>query len=84
MLICDLEDNYAVHQQLSEEFSGTVLTYIPIDVTKRESIEGVYQTAANTVDRIDVVINGCGLMNDRFIDRTIDINLVSSIRLETK
>ena len=29
------------------------------------------------LDYIDLVVNGCGLMNDTHLDLTIDINLVS-------
>lgn len=78
LVICDLRDNQEFRTNLARQFQETQITYIPIDVTKRPTIEKAFQLAADTLKRLDVVVNGCGLMNDRFIDLTMAINLVRS------
>lgn len=78
LIVCDLHDNKEVLRSLRDSYSYSNIFFIPIDVTKNESIEEAYKLAAKKVNKFDVVVNGCGLMNDSFIDLTIDINLVSS------
>lgn len=78
-MICDLNENADVLKSLGDKYPDTKLDYIPIDITKRQTIVEAFKLAAIKLDNtnIDVVVNGCGLMNDRYIDLTIDINLVS-------
>lgn len=78
LVICDLHENTDVLKTLKSRYSDARLTYIPIDITKRQTIVEAFKLAATELDSaIDVVVNGCGLMDDRNIDLTIDINLVS-------
>ena len=79
MVICDLQENTDVLNWLQSQYKDTDISYIAIDITKRQTIEEAFRSAANHLlnSRIDVVVNGCGLMDDRHIDLTININLVS-------
>lgn len=79
LLICDLNENTDVLKRLTSQYPDTNVGYIPIDITKRQTIVEAFKLAASKLDNttIDVVVNGCGLMDDRYIDLTIDINLVS-------
>ncbi|XP_073838235.1 alcohol dehydrogenase-like [Musca autumnalis] len=79
LVICDLHDNLDFRKKLTDEFRESVITYLQIDITKRCSIEMAFQLASSTLRRIDVVVHGCGLMNDRFIDLTMAINLTGVI-----
>uniref|UniRef100_A0A1I8NLJ9 Alcohol dehydrogenase n=1 Tax=Stomoxys calcitrans TaxID=35570 RepID=A0A1I8NLJ9_STOCA len=80
LIICDLHENSALMLDLAKTFPQTCLNFIPIDVIQRESIEEAFRTASNIVhNQIDVLVNGCGLMNDCLIDLTIGINLTGVI-----
>ncbi|KAM7358199.1 uncharacterized protein ACRADG_003256 [Cochliomyia hominivorax] len=81
LVICDLSENVDILRSLKNKYTDTCLTYIPIDITKRQTIEEAFKLAAIKLDNnsIDVVVNGCGLMDDRYIDLTIDINLTGVI-----
>ncbi|XP_037809300.1 uncharacterized protein LOC119602045 [Lucilia sericata] len=80
LVICDLQLNADVFKTLENRYIDSCLMYIPIDITKRQSIEETFKLAATKLDSaIDVVVNGCGLMDDRYIDLTIDINLTGVI-----
>ncbi|XP_046808433.1 peroxisomal hydratase-dehydrogenase-epimerase-like [Lucilia cuprina] len=81
LVICDLQLNADVFKTLESRYIDSCLTYIPIDITKRQSIEETFKLAATKLvdSSIDVVVNGCGLMDDRYIDLTIDINLTGVI-----
>lgn len=75
LIIFDLKENSEVLKNLQDSYKSCQIQYIPVDVTKSESIEKAYKQAKEKLDYIDIVVNGCGLMNDRHLDLTIDINL---------
>ncbi|TMW47846.1 hypothetical protein DOY81_007080 [Sarcophaga bullata] len=75
LIIFDLKENTDVLKNLQNTYKSSQISFIPVDVTKSESIENAYKQAKEKLDSIDVVVNGCGLMNDRHLDLTIDINL---------
>lgn len=77
LIIFDLKENTEFLKYLQNTYKSSEIRYIPVDVTKSESIENAYKQAKEIFDYIDIVVNGCGLMNDRYLDLTIDINLVS-------
>lgn len=82
IVICDLQEDASALKALRSKCNSSILTYIPIDITKRQTIVEAFKVAASKFDSaIDVVVNGCGFMNDRHIDLTIDINLVSCCNL---
>lgn len=79
LIIFDLKENTEVLKNLQNTYKSSEISFIAVDVTKSESIENAYKQAKEKLDSIDVVVNGCGLMNDRHLDLTIDINLVSPL-----
>lgn len=78
LIIFDLTVNSEFLIYLQETYKSCKIHYIPVDVTKSESIVNAYKQANEILDNFDVVVNGCGLMNDTHLDLTIDINLVST------
>lgn len=79
LMIFDLKENSEVLQKWRDSYKTCEIYFEPVDATKRETIEGAYERSKVRWDYIDVVVNGCGLMDDRYLDLTIDINLVSLI-----
>ena len=76
-MIFDLNENVEYLHDLRQSFADRDIYYIQMDITKRETIENAYKEAFAKIGHFDVVVNGSGLMNDRHIDLTIQINLVS-------
>ncbi|XP_017080906.1 alcohol dehydrogenase 1 [Drosophila eugracilis] len=58
---------------------NTDIFYQKMDITKKSDIEAAYKATAERFGHFDVVVNGSGLMNDRLIDLTIEINLLGVI-----
>ena len=81
LVIFDLNENPEFLQNLQKSFPKQNIYYVKMDITKRESIEAAYKQAHEKMGLFDVVVNGSGLMNDRHIDLTIQINLVCRIFL---
>ncbi|XP_075163380.1 uncharacterized protein LOC142236014 [Haematobia irritans] len=80
LVVCDLHINEIVLKDLVESFPQITISYVAIDITERDSIEGAIKEAALILNKqIDIFVNGCGLMNDRFVDLTICINLIGLI-----
>lgn len=79
LIIFDLKANSEILKNFQNTYKSSKISFIPMDITKSESIESAYKQAMEKLDNIDVVVNGCGLMNDRHLDLTIDINLVSTV-----
>ena len=77
LIIFDLREDSQVLKYLQDTYKSCMIHYIPVDVTKSESIAEAFKQAKEKLDYIDLVVNGCGLMNDTHLDLTIDINLVS-------
>lgn len=77
LFIFDLKENSVVLKNWRDSYKTSTIDFVAIDVTKTESIEEAYKRAKAQLEYIDVVVNGCGLMDDSHVDLTIDINLVS-------
>jgi len=52
-----------------------------LDITQRSDIEAAYKVAAERMGHFDLVVNGMGLMDDRHVELTIQINFVSLFSL---
>uniref|UniRef100_A0A1I8NE76 Uncharacterized protein n=1 Tax=Musca domestica TaxID=7370 RepID=A0A1I8NE76_MUSDO len=75
LFVFDLKENTKVLGYWQETYTSCDICFVTVDVTKTETIETAYKKASDKMGCIDVVVNGCGLMNDRHLDLTIDINL---------
>ncbi|XP_037939967.1 alcohol dehydrogenase-like, partial [Teleopsis dalmanni] len=79
LAIFDLHENAAVLENLRSTYTASNVFYIKMDITDKNSIEAAYNEAANKIDHFDVIVNGCGIMNDSLIELTIQINLLGLI-----
>lgn len=59
----------------------TDVFYHKLDITQKSDIDAAYKATAERFGHFDVVVNGSGLMNDRLVELTIQINLVSTKKL---
>ncbi|XP_075163381.1 uncharacterized protein LOC142236015 [Haematobia irritans] len=75
LVVFDLKENSDVMKKWQDTYKSSNIYFQPVDVTKSETIEEAYKQSKQKLDYIDVVLNGCGLMDDRYLDLTIDINL---------
>jgi len=55
---------------------NTDIIYQKVDITQKSDIEAAYKVTAERFGHFDVVVNGSGLMNDRLVELSIQINLV--------
>lgn len=50
---------------------------IKMDVANRKGIEATYEEIKKTFGSIDIVVNVAGIFNDKDVQRTLLVNLVS-------
>jgi len=56
---------------------STDIFYQKVDITQKSDIEAAYKATAERFGHFDVVVNGSGLLDDRLVEKTIQINLVT-------
>lgn len=61
------------------QYPNADIFYQKVDITQKPEIEAAYKAAAERLEHFDLVVNGMGLMNDNFVDLTIQINLVGHL-----
>uniref|UniRef100_A0A6P4ER42 Fat body protein 2 n=1 Tax=Drosophila rhopaloa TaxID=1041015 RepID=A0A6P4ER42_DRORH len=79
LAIFDLVENAAVLTEWKNKNPNTDIFYQKLDITQKSDIEAAYKATAERLGHFDVVVNGSGLMNDRLIELTIQINLLGVI-----
>ncbi|KAH8379730.1 hypothetical protein KR009_006827 [Drosophila setifemur] len=79
LAIFDLAENAEVLSEWKSKSPNTDIFYQKVDITQKADIEAAYKATAGRFGHFDVVINGSGLMNDRLVDLTIQINLLGVI-----
>ncbi|KAH8297541.1 hypothetical protein KR054_002295 [Drosophila jambulina] len=79
LAIFDLTENAEVLAEWKSNSPETEIFYQKVDITQKSDIEAAYKATAERLGHFDVVVNGSGLMNDRLIDLTIQINLLGVI-----
>ncbi|KAH8239428.1 hypothetical protein KR032_004238 [Drosophila birchii] len=85
LAIFDLTENSQVLAEWKSKNPDIDIFYKKVDITQKSDIEAVYKATAERLGgHFDVVVNGSGLMNDRLIELTIQINLVSRPKLNIK
>ncbi|XP_002030763.2 alcohol dehydrogenase 1 [Drosophila sechellia] len=57
----------------------TEVFYQKVDITQKSDIDAAYKATAEKLGHFDVVVKGSGLLDDRLIELTIQINLVGVI-----
>uniref|UniRef100_A0A7R9HAE6 15-hydroxyprostaglandin dehydrogenase [NAD(+)] n=2 Tax=Timema TaxID=61471 RepID=A0A7R9HAE6_TIMPO len=80
--VCDInqDEGEQLVKQLSAKYGKDRVIFCHCDVTDYPQYEESFQTTASTFGSIDIVINNAGIMNDRFWELEVDINLNGTIR----
>lgn len=80
--ICDIntEEGDQLARSLSLRHGKNRVLFCPCDVTDYPQFEESFRTTISTFGRLDIVINNAGIMNDRFWELEVDINLNGVIR----
>uniref|UniRef100_A0A1I8Q1Q6 Alcohol dehydrogenase n=1 Tax=Stomoxys calcitrans TaxID=35570 RepID=A0A1I8Q1Q6_STOCA len=74
LLIFDLTSNDEFLKYLQETYKDSSVGYIPVDITKSESISRAFQEAKDNLGSFDVVVNGAGIIDESNIELLLQIN----------
>lgn len=80
MVLLDICDNKENIQQLKDEFGQANVVFILTDITKRDVVEQTFKRILERFQQIDIVVNCAGVACEKDLERTININLVSTTR----
>lgn len=78
LFILDLNSNKEYLGTLQMAYPSGNIAYIAMDMSKFETIENSFRAIMQKVDRIDVLINGSGILNEEQIALAVAVNLVAS------
>ncbi|XP_065358335.1 alcohol dehydrogenase-like [Calliphora vicina] len=79
LIILDVMENDKAIQELQAMNPKTKVIYMKFDVTDKTSIKNTFNQIVSTVTYIDVLVNGAGVIADRNIEFTINVNLIGLI-----
>ncbi|XP_033157702.1 alcohol dehydrogenase 1 [Drosophila mauritiana] len=79
LAIFDLNANEELLAEWKSQHPDTDIFYHKLDITQKSDIDAAYKATAERFGHFDVVVNGSGLMNDRLVELTIQINLLGVI-----
>ena len=82
MSICDLDSDAGENacDILGKAYGKEKVLFCHCDVTDYVQYEEAFQTTLAEFDNIDIVINNAEIMNDKFWELEVDVNLNGSIR----
>ncbi|XP_047361714.1 15-hydroxyprostaglandin dehydrogenase [NAD(+)]-like [Vespa velutina] len=80
--ICDINstEGEKLADELTVQYGKDRVIFSQCDVTDYPQFEASFQTTIAAFGHIDIVINNAGIMNDRFWELEVDINLNGVIR----
>ncbi|XP_076632460.1 uncharacterized protein LOC143347313 [Colletes latitarsis] len=80
--VCDIDadEGEKLVETLTTEYGKDRVIFCQCDVTDYSQFEESFQTTISTFGHIDIVINNAGIMNDRFWELEVDINVNGVIR----
>lgn len=76
LVIFDLQENANILQDLRTSHPEARILFVPFDITDKNSITEAFKIAIDKIGHFDVLVNGCGLMDDTKVELMIGINLV--------
>lgn len=81
MSICDLDSDAGENAQkfLSETFGKDRILFCHCDVTDYVQYEEAFQSTLAEFDGLDIVVNNAEIMNDKFWELEVDVNLVRKV-----
>lgn len=76
--ICDLDSDAGDNatEELGQKFGKDRVYFCHCDVTDYMQYEEAFQTTISEFDRLDIVVNNAEIMNDKFWELEVDVNLV--------
>lgn len=83
MSICDLDSDAGENacEELGQTFGKERVFFCHCDVTDYVQFEEAFQTTIGEFDGLDIVVNNAEIMNDKFWELEVDVNLVNKIKL---
>lgn len=80
--ICDLDSDAGelTAKELEQEFGANRVLFCHCDVTDYIQFEEAFQYTMSVLHDIDIVINNAEIMNDKFWELEVDVNLNGAIR----
>ncbi|XP_013118121.2 alcohol dehydrogenase [Stomoxys calcitrans] len=79
LAVLDLAENPENIQSIQAIDKATKVCFIKCDVTNKASIKEALAEAVNLFQFIDVLVNGAGVIADRNVELTINVNLIGLI-----
>ncbi|XP_017773992.1 PREDICTED: 15-hydroxyprostaglandin dehydrogenase [NAD(+)]-like [Nicrophorus vespilloides] len=67
-------------EDLKKCFRGQRLFFIKADVTDLQQLEDAYKKTIDHFHHLDIVVNNAGVLDERNFERTLNINLIATIR----
>ncbi|XP_018060344.1 PREDICTED: 15-hydroxyprostaglandin dehydrogenase [NAD(+)]-like [Atta colombica] len=65
---------------LETEFGKGRAIFVACDVTKPDDLEKTFKKIVDTFEGLDILINNAGMLNDKYLEETIDLNVKALIR----
>ncbi|KZC09506.1 PREDICTED: 15-hydroxyprostaglandin dehydrogenase [NAD(+)]-like [Dufourea novaeangliae] len=80
--VCDIDvdEGEKLMETLTSDYGKDRVIFCQCDVTDYSQFEDAFQKTIATFGHIDIVINNAGIMNDRFWELEVDINVNGVIR----
>ncbi|KAM7361759.1 alcohol dehydrogenase-like isoform 1-T2 [Cochliomyia hominivorax] len=79
LVILDVIENAKAVQALQVMNVKTKVIYMKFDVTDKTNIQNTFKQIVNTIKYIEVLVNGAGVIADRNVEFTINVNLIGLI-----
>lgn len=84
LYILDMMQNQELLTKLKKEFPRTNIFYEKFDITRKDCIEKALGEIVNQITRIDVFVNGAGVLWEDRIEEMFAINVVSHFCIRLK
>ncbi|XP_018783898.1 PREDICTED: alcohol dehydrogenase-like isoform X2 [Bactrocera latifrons] len=79
LVIFDLQENADILQDLRASYPEANIFFFAFDITDKNSIATAFEKAVKKIGHFDVLVNGCGMMDDTKVELMIEINLMGLI-----
>lgn len=76
MALLDIGDNGNVTESLGESFKTKRILFEKTDVRSKTNVKNAFKKILEKFNKIDIVINSAGIINEQNVEDTIAINLV--------
>lgn len=78
MAIVDIQSEPSdLLENLKLQYAKTKIVYFKCDISAKDEIETTFDTIESLFQTIDILINAAGIFNDKNIELTFKVNVVS-------